>query len=97
MATVQDLLDSITADQATVTADQAKLTLDQSLQGTDDTAFLAGLAAAGITAFSVLSKDNQSVATYLIVPGATPPYTVTTTPIASSITIPTPPAPAGGG
>jgi hypothetical protein len=92
--TVQDLLDSIDADKATLAADQAKLTADQAAQTVDDTTFLTALSSAGVTAFSVPSADGLSVATYTLVPGATPPYTEVVTPTAASITIPAPAVPA---
>lgn len=90
--TLQDVLNSITADAATVTADSAKLALDQATEGHDSQTFLAAIAAAGIPKFSVLSADGSSVATYTIVPNSVPPYTVETTPIAGFITIPEPAA-----
>jgi hypothetical protein len=92
--TVQDLLDQIAADGTAVATDQAKITADQATQTLDDGTFVTALTAAGIPAFSIVSADGTSVATYTVAPSAVPPYTEVTTPTASAIVITSPPPPA---
>jgi hypothetical protein len=85
--TALDLLNTVLGDQSTVAADQTKLTADQATQATDDATFVSKLQAAGVTSFSVVSADGNSVDTYTVQPNQTPPFSVATTPTAGSINI----------
>lgn len=69
----------LSTDAATVTADQTKLSTDQAAQATDVSAFVAALGAGA----AFVSSDGKSVDIVVPAPSASPPYTVTTFPVAS--------------
>jgi hypothetical protein len=81
---------TIAAAVAAVTADTAQQTTDTTTQATDAATFSAALVTTGPIA--IVSTDGTVVSVYVATPATPPGYSLTTYPIASTVTIPvTPP------